>query len=139
MHALVSIFFFLRAHAFENHQQLQKRFRFRIRNDFRACPTTINSPTRNSQFPVGISGCIGNGLTGWIFEMRTQLYSINASLFYSLWEINENRRDSERTNFHRPLPIVSFLWAIKYDIGLHRGLQGMNGEKSHNNICFFYM
>ena len=29
------------------------------------------------------------------------------------------------------------LWAIEIDIGFHRGLQGMNREKSQNNIFLF--
>jgi len=53
----------LREHASGNHHQLQKCFLFRSRNDFCGC-TTINSPTRNCQFPVGISGCIRNSLKG---------------------------------------------------------------------------
>ena len=50
----------------------------------------------------------------------------------------ENRHDFERTDSHRPLSVDSFiLWAIEIAIGFHKGLQGMNGEKSQNHIFLF--
>ena len=54
----------------------------------------------------------------------------------------ENRLDFERTDSHRPLWIDSFygqLKSVEIKIGFHRGLQGMNGEKSQNNIFLFRM
>ena len=51
----------------------------------------------------------------------------------------ENRHDFERTDSHRPLSIDSFygqLKSIEIEIGFHKWLQGMNGEKSRSNIFF---
>ena len=50
--------------SWENHRQLQKCFLFCFTNVFCGCATR-NSPTRNCQFPVGISDCIRNSLKGW--------------------------------------------------------------------------